>query len=737
MNDQWIQEYLNEHSEQDFLDYLQNNQKQSNILLQIDYDELNLIIEEAKSLHQIKEGSQYKLELSLEKEILLTFIFLTQDVELYSLILLFGFSSKSLGILEDICWYWKLIFQENNLLWHKVKLVKKEVVREVNISKEKRALHFTKSIIQSNNDASFFCYSQRVKRQDLNTPKILIENYCIGDSVASIGNSVGSVYNVGSVGSVGAQIHINKRTEPLPHDGLFIRRNNQFGTRIFVGIKDLIEQGVIIEQTNIRFDDFVALNSERVPSPQADNSLAISYGIAPISLSQKRDERATHYLEIALKTSATAPREIPTNQAPSVNYIFVVDTSGSMSGEKLDSVKSSIQELFKHLREDDVMGIIEFNNQPKTLLKATPVKQIKIDHLSQLLSSMISSGGTDLNIALSFGVDEISRHGRSHTLNHIYLFTDGNPTSGETNWIKIRQNVDAKTRGNIRLSTFAFGSDANLRELDALAGLTGGKSTFITCPEDIQINLQDELSRREHLAAINVQIKVDIEQDVDILYLYGHDLIIDPVTRSAVLQNVERAKKKAEEEFDVTPEADLVTEEKGIRIFVPDLAVGETYWIVFELNIPEDKQKTSIGKTTVQYLDTFTRQNQKPEWELSFPGNLPPDLVVEHGLALWTSEVAFYTIDDLYEQDINTAKKRIENHVALLCSVNDVLNSPYLSDDAITLRKFLSLSQNLGKLRSFSDISPQGAKAYYIYSLNEFGRVRSGFNRAKWDMKSC
>ena len=525
---------------------------------------------------------------------------------------------------------------------------------------------------------------------------------------------------------------LNQRIEPLPHDGLFIRRNNQFGTRISIGIKDLIEQGVMVEQTNIRFDDFVALNSETVPSPQADDSLAVSYGIAPISLSQKRDERATHYLEIALKTSATAPREHPTNQAPPVNYIFVVDTSGSMYGEKLDAVKSSIQELFKNLKEDDIIGVIEFDNQPKTLLPATPVKKIKIDRLSQLLSNMRADGGTDINVALSFGVNEISRHRKNHTLNHIYLFTDGNPTSGETDWIKIRQNIDAKTRGNIRLSTFAFGSDANLRELDALAGLTGGKSTFITCPEDIQISLRDELSRREHLAAINVQIKVDIDRDVDILYFYGHDLITDPATRSAVLQDVERAKKKAEEEFGVTPEADLVTEEKGIRIFVPDLAVGETYWIVFELNIPEDKQQTSIGKATVQYLDTFTRQNQKPEWKLSAPGNLPPNLVVEHGLALWTSEVAFYTIDDLYEQDINTAKKRIENHVALLCSANDVIDSPYLSDDAITLRKFLSLSENLGKLRAVSDVSPQGAQAYCVYSLSEFGRVRNGFNRVNY-----
>ncbi|NES06090.1 MAG: hypothetical protein F6K22_26755 [Okeania sp. SIO2F4] len=89
---------------------------------------------------------------------------------------------------------------------------------------------------------------------------------------------------------------VNNNNQPLPHNGLFIRRNNQFGTRLNVGIKDLIEQGVLFEQRNIRFDDFITLNSEGIPLPKSDNSLAVNYGITPIPQKQKRNQRATHYL---------------------------------------------------------------------------------------------------------------------------------------------------------------------------------------------------------------------------------------------------------------------------------------------------------------------------------------------------------------------------------------------------------------------------------------------------------
>ena len=542
------------------------------------------------------------------------------------------------------------------------------------------------------------------------------------------------------------EIPVSDNQEPLPHHGLFIRRNNQFGTRLSVGIKDLIEQGVLIDQTNIRFDDFVVPNSDQIPSPTDDSAIAVSYGLAPIPLSQKRDSRATHYLEIALKASDTAPTNQLKRQAPPVNYVFVVDTSGSMSGEKLDSVKESIRELFKSMKPDDVIGIIEFNTSVNTVLKASIKNNIDENSISEAVSSLHAEGGTDINLGLQYGIDEIGRYGHQNRLNHVYLFSDGDPTSGETDWIKIRQNVDSKTRGKIRLSTFAFGSDVtdvNKRELDALAGLTGGKSTFVTEVEDIKANLQEELNRREYLAGMNVQAKVNIDPDISILYFYGHDEIKDPARRAAVLRDAEQTKEKAQEEFGVKSAPDLITEEDGIRLFVPDLAVGETYWIVLELGLPENQNFDAVGQAIVQYVDIFTRTNRTQKIDLTPSGVIEPELVVQHALGLWSSEVAFYTLDDLYEKDYKTATDRITEHVKLLRAANNDLESDFIADDIVVFNKFMSLSQNLGKTllaseptRGFHSASFDGihsgvmpAGVMFTCALNKYGRVMNGFNR--------
>jgi Mg-chelatase subunit ChlD len=519
------------------------------------------------------------------------------------------------------------------------------------------------------------------------------------------------------------------RTQLLPHDGLFIRRNNEYGRRLAPGVKDLIEQGVMIGQRDIKFDDFVPLSSKQVPVPQFGQSLAVGYGITQIPLSRKRDDRATHYLGIALRASETTPITYSRSQAPSVNYVFVVDTSGSMEGEKLDAAKISIRELFGELSDTDFIGIIDFDDRARTLLSATPVGAVNSHDIGQKIGSLNAAGGTDINQALRYGIIEAGYYATSSTVSHVFLFTDGNPTSGETDWLRIRRNIVKEIRDKgIHVSTFAFGSDANTRELDALAGVAGGTYSFVINPKDLQVSLEDELVRREHLAAVNIQMRIEIDRDIPIVYLYGHDQIEDPVARAAVLQDVEGAKAQAEAEFGVEPEPDIVTGNEGIRIFVPDLAVGETYWVIFEVALLKDRLK--VGKATVQYVDTFARKNEKHEICLELDGQLPPGALVQHALGLWTSEVVFYALDDLYQEDLHTARERIEEHINLLESANADLSSEQLKDDVATLRKFLVLAENLGQVWIVYDEPTPGAQAVLFHTLNAFGRVRNGFDRA-------
>lgn len=536
----------------------------------------------------------------------------------------------------------------------------------------------------------------------------------------------------GSMVRPGLGIPLRVRGEPLPHDGLFIRRNNSFGTRSTLGIADLIEQGVLIDQAQIRFDDFVRTETGQIPSPAGGEAIAVSHGTAAVDATLTAHDTTTHFLEVALRAAPASSEGVQLRADMPVNFVFVVDTSGSMSGEKLDQVKTGIQELYDRLRDIDVLGIVTFDTQVRTVLRATRKAALPPDRLATVVAGLSAAGGTDINMGILYGIDELGRHGtgRSDVVNCLYLFSDGAPTSGETNWIRIRANIAARIRGDVTLSCFGFGSDARMRELDALAGLTGGHSTFVTIPADIGDSLLEDLGRRDHLAAINLQLQIKIDPRITIWHLYGHDLITDPATRAAVEREAQATARRADEEYGTQSLPDLITEADGIRIFAPDLAFGETYWVVLELEVPPDAEPTAVGTATIQYVDTLARASRQAHVNLSAPGSIPPETVLTHGIGLWTSEITFYALDDLHQDDREAAKTRLSNHIKVLQSAAKSLPAPQFHDDAITVRKFISLTENLNRPISWTD---HAQPTVATFTMNKFAHVRGGFVRTRYD----
>ncbi|MFF3499379.1 VWA domain-containing protein [Streptomyces sp. NPDC003247] len=516
-------------------------------------------------------------------------------------------------------------------------------------------------------------------------------------------------------------------SRPLPHDGLYVRRNNAFGTRSVLGVKELIEQGVIVGQDQIRFDDFLVSRDAGVPGPGPGEALGVSHGLAAVTGGFKANEATTHFVEVALRAGPTPTDPAPAAQPLPVNFVFVVDTSSSMHGEKLDTVRSALHTIYAQLRPADCLGIITFDHRVRTLLPAAPKEELeRSGRFTSAVSALYAEGGTDINLGVQYGIDEISRNAVSgRSVNCLYLFSDGDPTSGERDWVRIRTNIAAKIRGDLTLSCFGFGSDARMPELAALAGLAGGHSAFVTRPEQVRADLLGDLNRRDHLAAIDLQLRLDIDPAVEIRHVYAHDPVTDPRERAAVFQEARQAADRARSDYGAEALPDIITGEKGIRIFAPDLAFDETYWVVLEVRVPADRETASLGRATVQYVDTLARQGRRHEIDLALDATLAPETVLVHGVGLWTSEVTFHALDDLYEHDREAAKARLQGHLRALDAAYSHLPAPEFRDDKVTLRKFMSLADSLGSTIAFTD-SAMGGTAPAVQVMNAFGRVRSG-----------
>jgi Ca-activated chloride channel family protein len=199
------------------------------------------------------------------------------------------------------------------------------------------------------------------------------------------------------------------------------------------------------------------------------------------------------------------------------DVVFVLDTSGSMAGEKLEQAQKALVLCLNSLTARDRFALINFattvNHFQTGLVEAAKEQREKG---VRWVRSLTATGGTAINDALLAALELRPRDdGRPFT---IVFFTDGEPTVGEQNPTAIVSNVMAKNTANTRIFTFGVGDDVNATLLDQLAERTRAASTYVRPHEDIEVKtsgLWDKISR-----PVLVDLKLSASENVQLSEMY-------------------------------------------------------------------------------------------------------------------------------------------------------------------------------------------------------------------------
>jgi Ca-activated chloride channel family protein len=203
------------------------------------------------------------------------------------------------------------------------------------------------------------------------------------------------------------------------------------------------------------------------------------------------------------------------------DMVFVLDTSGSMRGVKMDQARNALKYLLNNLGAKDRFALINFatsvNKYRDNLLPADT------DHLGQArkwVEALEATGGTAINDALAAALDYRTRdEGRSF---NVVFFTDGQPTIGETDVEKILKNTFAKNTSNTRIFTFGVGDDVNATMLDRLAEGTRALATYVRPAEDIEAKVSGLCSKISH--PVLTDLRVATTGDVSLSEVYPQQL---------------------------------------------------------------------------------------------------------------------------------------------------------------------------------------------------------------------
>ncbi len=167
------------------------------------------------------------------------------------------------------------------------------------------------------------------------------------------------------------------------------------------------------------------------------------------------------------------------------DVVFVFDTSGSMSGEKIEQARESLKHAIGRLGPNDRFTIVSFSDTVREFRsKLVSMSEIDRIELDQFINGLDAVGGTNINDALLRGLDLFSKDERLKT---VVFLTDGLPSGGEENPSKIVQNVIAKNKEiGARLFVFGVGYDVNTHLLDELSLEGRGFSTYVEPNQSIE-----------------------------------------------------------------------------------------------------------------------------------------------------------------------------------------------------------------------------------------------------------
>jgi Ca-activated chloride channel family protein len=198
-----------------------------------------------------------------------------------------------------------------------------------------------------------------------------------------------------------------------------------------------------------------------------------------------------------------APRlEVDEREVIAKDVIFVLDTSGSMRGEKLEQAQDALEFVLDELNEEDRFNIITFSTgvrQYDDRLRPADERQ----EARRFVRNLTASGGTDINRALLEALDQVD----AERPTILIFLTDGLATEGEIETDRILDNVDDAAPENVRIFVFGVGDDVNTILLDTMAQAHRGASAYVRPGEDID----EEVSA--FYAKVSTPLLSDIELD--------------------------------------------------------------------------------------------------------------------------------------------------------------------------------------------------------------------------------
>ncbi|AXB58891.1 vWA domain-containing protein [Flavobacterium fluviale] len=282
----------------------------------------------------------------------------------------------------------------------------------------------------------------------------------------------------------------------------------------YTNIRRFLNNGQQVPKDAVRVEEMVNFFKYTYPQPKDENPFSINTEVSdsPWNANNK-------ILKIGLQG-----KNIPTNDLPASNLVFLIDVSGSMSDmNKLPLLKQSLKILVNELRAKDKVAIVVYAGAAGMVLPPTSGDEKKtiIDALDKLQSGGSTAGGAGIELAYKTATENFIKGGN----NRVILATDGDFNVGSSSNTDMEKLIEDKRKTGVFLTCLGYGM-GNYKDskMEILADKGNGNYAYIDNIQEANRFLGKEFKGSMFAIAKDVKIQIEFNpKQVQAYRLIGYE----------------------------------------------------------------------------------------------------------------------------------------------------------------------------------------------------------------------
>jgi Ca-activated chloride channel family protein len=201
--------------------------------------------------------------------------------------------------------------------------------------------------------------------------------------------------------------------------------------------------------------------------------------------------------------------DLTRTEPPPLNLVFLIDTSGSMSGpDRLPLARKSLSLLIEQLRPQDRVAMVAYAGSAGAVLGPTSGREkLKMKcALGALRAGGSTAGGQGLQLAYALAKERFD----PKAVNRVILVTDGDFNVGVDDPRRLKDFVAEKRKDGVYLSVYGFGrGNYNDAMMQALAQNGNGTAAYVDSLQEARKLFREDFTKSLFPIADDVKVQVE------------------------------------------------------------------------------------------------------------------------------------------------------------------------------------------------------------------------------------